>query len=70
MVISGTRLRTDGIKAISRGISGCNQNIKFANVRNRGQLCLFFRNEDLIEKRKCQEYVKSNRGVKMAQTNN
>ena len=37
MVISGTRLRTDGIKAISRGISGCNQNIKFANARNRGQ---------------------------------
>ena len=52
MVISGTRLRTDGIKAISRGISGCNQNIKFANARNRGQLCLFFRNDDLINRKK------------------
>ena len=60
MVISGTRLRTDGIKAISGGISGCNQNIKFSNARNRGQLCLSFRNDDLIEKRKCQEYVKLN----------
>ena len=32
---------------MSRGISGGKQNIKFANARNRGQLCLFSRNNDL-----------------------
>ena len=36
-----TRFRIDGIKAMSRGISGSKQKIKFANARNRGRLCLF-----------------------------
>ena len=36
-----TRFRIDGIKAMSRGISGGKQKIKFANARNRGRLCLF-----------------------------
>ena len=36
-----TRLRTDGIKAVSRGFSGGKQVIKFANARNRGRVCLF-----------------------------
>ena len=34
-----TRFRIDGIKAMSRGISGGKQKIKFANARNRGRLC-------------------------------
>ena len=46
MVISGTRSRTDGIKAMSRGISGGKQKVKFANVRNRGGLCLFSLNDE------------------------
>ena len=33
---------------MSRGISGGKQNIKFTNARNRGQLCLFSRNNDLM----------------------
>ena len=33
------RFRIDGIKAMSRGISGGKQKIKFANARNRGRLC-------------------------------
>ena len=36
-----TRFRIDGRKAMSRGISGGKQKIKFANTRNRGRLCLF-----------------------------
>ena len=36
-----TRARIDGIKAMSRGISGGKQKITFANARNRGRLCLF-----------------------------
>ena len=36
-----TRLRTDGIKAVSRGFSGGKQVIKFANARNRGRVRLF-----------------------------
>ena len=31
-----TRLRTDGIKAMSRGFSGGKQVINFSNARNRG----------------------------------
>ena len=36
-----TRLRTDGIKAVSRGFSGGKQVIKFANARNHGRVRLF-----------------------------
>ena len=46
MVISDTRFRTDGIKAMSRGISGGKQKVKFANERNRGRLCLFSLNDE------------------------
>ena len=46
MVISDTRSRTDGIKAMSRGISGGKQKVKFANARNRGGLCLFSLNDE------------------------
>ena len=46
MVISGTRSRTDGIKAMSRGISAGKQKVKFANARNRGRLCLFSLNDE------------------------
>ena len=35
-----TRLRVDGIKAMSRGISGGKQVIKIANTSNRGRVCL------------------------------
>ena len=46
-----TRFRIDGIKAMSRGISGGKQKIKFANLRNRGRLCSFFkRNDDFFVK--------------------
>ena len=43
-----TRFRVDGIKVISRDISGGKQKIKFANVINRGRLCLFSQNETTI----------------------
>ena len=36
-----TPLRSDGIKAMSRGFSGGKQAIKSANTRNRGCVCLF-----------------------------
>ena len=36
-----TRSRIDGIKAMSRGISGGKQVIKFANTSNRGRVFLF-----------------------------
>ena len=36
-----TRLRTDGIKAVSRSFSGGQKVIKFANAGNRGRVCLF-----------------------------
>ena len=42
-----TRLRTYGIKAMSRGFSSGKQVIKSANTRNRGRFCLF-----LLDKRK------------------
>ena len=32
----------------SSGISGGKQKIKFANATNRGRLCLFSRNDDLM----------------------
>ena len=32
--------KIDGIKAISRGISGGKQVVKFANTRNRDRVCL------------------------------
>ena len=41
-----TRFRIDGIKALSSGISGGKQKIKFANLRNRGRLCSFCQNEN------------------------
>ena len=40
------RLRGDGIKAMSRGFSGGEQLIKFANVRNRGRFCSFYQTEN------------------------
>ena len=36
-----TRFRADGVKAMSRGISGGKQVIKFANTSNHGRVCLF-----------------------------
>ena len=44
------RLRTDGIKIMSRGFSGGKQVIQFADARNRGRVCLFKRteNEELL----------------------
>ena len=41
-----TRLRTDGIKAMSRGFSGGKQVINFSNTRNRGRVCLFLTTEN------------------------
>ena len=35
----------EGIKAMSRGISGGKQVIKFVNTSNRGRVCLFYQNE-------------------------
>ena len=40
-----TRSRIDGIKAMSRGISGGKQVIKFANTSDRSQVCLYYQNE-------------------------
>ena len=41
-----TRLRTDGIKAMLHNFSGGKRLIKFANARNRRQICLLLtRNE-------------------------
>ena len=41
-----TRLRTDGIKAMSRAFSGGQQLKKSADTRNRGQVCLFYTTEN------------------------
>ena len=41
-----TRLRTNGIKAMSRGFSGGKQVINFSNTRNRGRVCLFLTTEN------------------------
>ena len=43
-----TRSRIDGIKTMSRGISGGKQVIKFANTSNRGQVCLYYQNKMTI----------------------
>ena len=43
-----TPFRIDGIKKMSGGISGSEQKIKFANVRNCGLLCLFSQNKTTI----------------------
>ena len=43
-----TPFRIDGIKAMSGGISGGEQKIKFANVRNCSLLCLFSQNKTTI----------------------
>ena len=40
-----TRLRTDGIKAMSRGLSG-KQVINFSNTKTRGRVCLFLTTEN------------------------
>ena len=41
-----TRLRTHGIKAMSRGFSGGKQVLNFCNKRNRGRVCLFLTKEN------------------------
>ena len=43
-----TRFRMDGIKAMSRGISGGKQVIKFANTSSNCRVCLFSQNETTI----------------------
>ena len=45
---SCARFRTDVTKAMSRGISGGKQEIKFANTPNRGRVCLLSQNETTI----------------------
>ena len=40
-----TRFRNDGIKAMSRGILGGEQEIKCTSTCNRDQVCLFKQNE-------------------------
>ena len=42
----GMRLRTDGIKAMSRGFPGGIQVINFSNTRNRSRVCLFLTTEN------------------------
>ena len=53
-----SRSRIDGIKAMSRGISGGKQVIKFANTSNRGRVCLFYQNETTTSK-SCKPYISS-----------
>ena len=43
-----TRFRVDGIKAMSRDISGHKQVIKCSNTSKRGRICLFSQNETTI----------------------
>ena len=43
-----THSRIDGIKAMSSGISGSKQAIKFANTRNSGQVTSYSQNEMTI----------------------
>ena len=43
-----TRFRIDVVKAMSRGISGGKELIKFADTRNRGRVCLFSQNKTVI----------------------
>ena len=43
-----TRSRIDWIKAMSRGISGGEQVIKFANTSDRGQVYLYYQNKMTI----------------------
>ena len=42
------RFRIDGIKAMSCGISGSKQVLKFASISNRGKVCFFDQNETMI----------------------
>ena len=44
------RLRIDGILAMSGGVSGGKQWMKFANTSNRVRICLFYQNETTIQK--------------------
>ena len=43
-----SRIRIDEIKALSRGISGGKQVIKFANTSSKCRVCLFSQNETTI----------------------
>ena len=43
-----TRFRVDGIKAMSRDISGDKQVIKCSKTSKRGRICLFSQNETTI----------------------
>ena len=53
-----TRSRIYGIKAMSRGISGGKQVVKFANTSNRGRVCLFCQKETTIHSHaKCRHWV-------------
>ena len=40
----GTRLRDEGIKAMSRGIPGGKRRLKFVKTSKRGRVCLFHQN--------------------------
>ena len=42
------RFRIDGVKAMSRGLSGGKQVIKFANTSNRGRVFLFSQKERTV----------------------
>ena len=44
----GLRFRSNGIKAMSRGISRGKEVRKFANTGNRGHVCLFYQNKMMI----------------------
>ena len=48
-----TRSKIDGIKAMSRGISGGKQVIKFVNTSNRGRVCLFYQTRRRFQYPKC-----------------
>ena len=43
-----TRFRIDDVKAMSRGISGSKQVLKFADASNRGRVCLSSQNDKAI----------------------
>ena len=53
-----TRSRIDGIKAVSRCISGGKQVIKSANMSNHGRVCSFYQNETTISQ-SCKMYISS-----------
>ena len=53
-----SRSGIEGIKAMSRGISGSKQVIKFVNTSNRGRVCLFYQNETTTSQ-SCKAYISS-----------